>query len=118
MSTPIVITEIGDASGSIARTGDSTAPLLSGASSTLRFRLSADGDSLDALRYARRSMLREEWTRGIEEGEPSLEEAVFSAFEIVWSVPSDERERCRKKLEELVDRANRTLAELAARRAS
>ena len=56
-------------------------------------------------------MLREEWTRGGVEGEPSLEEAIFSAFEVVWSVPADERERCREKLAELVDRANRALAE-------
>jgi hypothetical protein len=118
MRTPIAITEIGDAPGSVAWSGDSTAPHLSGAPCTLRFRLSAEADSLEALRYARRSMLREEWTRGIEEGEPSLEEAIFSAFEVVWSVPADELERCRAKLAELVDRANRTLAELASGQAS
>ena len=87
-ATPIAITEIGDAPGSVARSGDSTA-------AAARRRPPArcasacppTPDSLEALRYARRSMLREEWTRGIEEGEPSLEEAIFSAFEVVWSVP-------------------------------
>ena len=117
MSRPIAIAEVGDAPGSVAWTGDSTAQQLSGATSTctLRFRLIAESDSLEALRYARRSMLREEWTRGTEEGEPSLEEAMFSAFEVVWTVPADERERCRAKLTELVERANRALAELAPR---
>src|SRR5262249_2687464 len=111
MSTPIAITEVEDRPGSVARTGDSTAQQLSGDTCTLRFRLSAEADSLEALRYARRSMLREEWTRGTEEGEPSLEEAIFSASEVVWTVPADERDRCRAKLAELVERANRALAE-------
>jgi hypothetical protein len=117
MSTPIAIAEVGDSAGSVARTGDSTAQRLSlsGETCTLRFRLVAETDSLEALRYARRSMLREEWTRGTEDGEPSLEEAIFSAFEVVWTVPADERERCRAKLAELVERANRALTELAPR---
>lgn len=118
MRTPIAITEIGDAPESVAWSATSTAQQLDGAVCTLRFRLSADADSLEALRYARRSMLREEWTRGIEEGEPSLEEAIFSAVEVVWSVPADELERCRAKLAELVERANRTLVELAGREVS
>jgi hypothetical protein len=118
MVKSIAITEIGETPGSVARSGSSTAEHLAEATCTLRFRLSADSDSLEALRYARRSMLREEWTRGIEDGEPSLEEAIFSAFEVVWSVPEEERERCREKLAELVERANRTLAELDSRRAS
>lgn len=118
MRKPIAMTEIGDAPESVAWSGDSTAQQLSGANCTLHFRLLVDSDSLEALRYARRSMLREEWTRGTEEGEPSLEEAIFSAFDVVWSVPADERERCRAKLAELVDRANRVLAGLASRHAS
>ncbi|HEY4228770.1 MAG TPA: hypothetical protein VGO79_01295 [Thermoanaerobaculia bacterium] len=117
MSTPIAMAEIGDSPGSVAWTGDATAQQLSltDATCTLRFRLIAEADSLEALRYARRSMLREEWTRGTEDGEPSLEEAIFSAFEVVWTVSSDERERCRAKLAELVERANRALTELAPR---
>ncbi len=79
---------------------------------TLRFRLvSADERSLVALRDARRAMLREEWTRGVEEGEPSLEDAVFSAYDVAWEVPACCGAACRAKLEELVARANRALAE-------
>ena len=85
------------------------------ASLTLRFRLvSTDERSLEALRYARRAMLREEWTRGVEEGEPLLEEAVFTAFDVVWTVPAEGRGRCRELLEELVARANRALADMSA----
>jgi hypothetical protein len=93
----------------------SSAPRLEDARVTLRFRLvSTDARSLEALRYARRAMLREEWTRGAEEGEALLEEAVFSAFDVVWSVPALARESGRAKLEELVARANRALADMSA----
>jgi hypothetical protein len=119
MREPIALSELEDAPEPIAWSGETSAPKLSPATCTLRFRLvSTDSDSLEALRYARRSMLREEWTRGIEEGEASLEHAIFSAFEVVWSVPAGDRKRCREKLSELVERANRTLAELAEHRAS
>jgi hypothetical protein len=63
-------------------------------------------------------MLREEWTRGVVEGEPSLEDAVFSAFDVVWEVPAQHRERCRAKLKELVTRANRALVDSFALRRS
>jgi hypothetical protein len=119
MRTPIALSEVEDARASIAWSGESTATRLKPAMCTLRFRLaSTDADSLEALRYARRSMLREEWTRGIEEGEPSLEDAVFSVFEVVWSVPEHELARSRQKVSELVERANRALEELAGHRAS
>jgi hypothetical protein len=120
MRTPIALSEIEDASAqSVPRSGNSTAQQLSPEDCTLRYHLGwHDADGLEALRYARRSMLREEWTRGIEAGEPSLEAAVFSAFEVVWSVPAHERQRCIEKLSELVERANRVMAELAARRVS
>ena len=45
---------------------------------------------------------------------PSLEEAIFSASDIAWSVSPLARERCREKLEELVARANRALADDSA----
>jgi hypothetical protein len=119
MRNPITLAEIEDVPEPIARSGESSAPSLEPGMCTLRFRLvCTDPESLEALRYARRSMLREEWTRGDDEGEASLEGAVFSASEVVWSVPALDRERCREKLAELIDRANRTLAELTARRAS
>lgn len=94
----------------VAPSGDSAAPRLERGEITVRCRLSAgDGPALEALRYARRAMLREEWTRGIEEGEPSLEDAIFSAHDVVWRVPEEDRERCLQKLDELMRRANRAL---------
>ena len=113
----IAFSEIESEPEPIAFSAGSSAPRLEelDAFTTLRFRLaSSDDRSLEALRYARRAMLREEWTRGVEEGEPSLEDAVFSAFDVVWSVPAAARARCRTKLEELVIRANRALAEMSA----
>jgi hypothetical protein len=81
---------------------------------TLRFRLTGTEDqSLEALRHARRSLLREELTLGRESGEPSLDDAVFSPSEIVWVVRPEQRTSCLQKLEELLDRANRALEALA-----
>ncbi len=109
----IAFTEI--ASDPVSFPSGSSAPRLDAATATLRFRLaSSDDRSLEALRYARRAMLREEWTRGVAEGEPSLDEAVFSAFDVVWSVSASERPRCRAILEDLVARANRALADMSA----
>lgn len=74
----------------------------------LRFRIiSGSPGRLEALREARRAMIREQWTRGPEYGEPSLSEAVFSATEVLWEVPTGERARCRETLAELIRRANR-----------
>jgi hypothetical protein len=72
---------------------------------TLHYRLSSRGpEALEALRDARRAMIREESSRGLEDGEPPLSEAVFSAFEVLWDPPF--RPRCREKLATLVRRAN------------
>jgi hypothetical protein len=80
---------------------------------TLRLAISApDPAGLEALRHARRSILREEWTLGREPDEPSLESAVFSATEVSWTVPLTQRQRCRERLLELETRANRALREL------
>jgi hypothetical protein len=117
MRARIALSEIEETVEPIGRSGGSSAPVLEGALVSLRCRfLSTDADSLEALRYARRAMLREEWTRGVEPGEPSLEDAVFSAFDVVWSVPVGEQQRTRAKLLELVERANRAVGELAERR--
>jgi len=84
-----------------------------GSTLTLRFLLSAEGqEELEALRNARRSLLREEWTRGRDSDEPSLEDAVFSPTEILWVVRPDQRPLCLQKLEELRRRANLMLSEL------
>ena len=79
---------------------------------TLRFGLELSGPHvLDALLYARRSMLREEWTRGRDEEEPLLEEALFSPTEIVWEVRPDQKGWCLQKVQELQARAHRFLLE-------
>ena len=117
MARRIGFSEVEGTPGAIAYSAGSSAALLEDAVVTLRFRLtSTDDSSIEAIRYARRAMLREEWTRGALEGEPSLEDAVFSPFDVVWEVPAGHRERGRAKLEELVARANRALADASASR--
>jgi hypothetical protein len=77
---------------------------------TLRLAISTpDLASMDALRYARRSVLREEWTLGRNPGEPSLEEAIFSPTEVAWTIPRSWRNWCLERLAELELRANRAL---------
>ena len=75
---------------------------------TLRFqlKLASPGD-LEALRYARRAMIREERTRGVEWDEPSMEDPSFTANEIRWFVLTSQVAWCRQKVAELVERANR-----------
>src|SRR5713226_5301613 len=83
---------------------------------TLRFGIETDDqDDLEALRHARRSMLREEWTRGRDGEEPSLEEAMFSPAEISWTIRPEQRPWCLQKVGELVGRANRAISELQVR---
>jgi hypothetical protein len=111
----IAFTEVAASASAPAVSSGSTAARLEPGAVTLRFRLvSSDERSLEALRYARRAMLREEGTLGVEEGEPSLEEAVFTAVDVVWTVPAGARDRSRELLEELVARANRALADVSA----
>ena len=46
----------------------------------LRFQATLDGeDEMEALRYARRMMIREERTRGLEWDEPSMEDPTYPA---------------------------------------
>ena len=83
---------------------------------TLRFRLEdMDGARLEALGESRRAMIREEWTRGLEPGEPSLSEAEFTARAVQWEIPIGEQASCRQKVRTLVERANRRLEDAAAR---
>ena len=80
---------------------------------TLRFSLLLeDAGDLEALRYARRAMIREERTRGLEWDEPSMEQPVFTAREIRWFVLVSQVAWCREKISELVSRANRAREEL------
>jgi len=79
---------------------------------TLRFELEASGPQvLDAIRQARRSILREELTRGRDADEPLLQDALFSPGEIVWHVRPEQRDRCLQKVEELETRVRRWLSE-------
>lgn len=111
----IAFTEVAAPPSTPAASPVATAPRLEPGSVELRFRLvSTDEQSLEALRYARRSMLREEWTRGVETDEPSLEEAVFTTFDVAWTVPAAAGDRARALLGELVARANRALADMSA----
>jgi len=117
MTARIGFSEIEETTGPPDFSAGATAPRLAESTVTLRCRLlSTDSTSLEALRYARRAMLREESTRGAEEGEPSLDDAVFSAFEVAWPVRASESERGRAKHAELDERANRARRELDARR--
>jgi hypothetical protein len=77
---------------------------------TLRFRLELDSDDdVEALRYARRVMIREERLRGLEWDEPSIEDAVFTVTDVSWSVLASQAPWCREKVRLLVERANRLL---------
>ncbi len=75
---------------------------------TLRFRLAPKRpEDLEALRYARRAIIREERSRGLEWDEPSIEHPTFTATEIRWFVLVSQVARCRQKIAELFERANR-----------
>jgi hypothetical protein len=75
---------------------------------TLRFSLLIeDPQDLEALRYARRAMIREERTRGLEWDEPSMEQPIFTATEIRWFVLVSQVAWCREKIADLISRANR-----------
>ncbi len=79
----------------------------------LRFELALEGaDALEALRYARRAMIREERTRGLEWDEPSMEDPTLSGREIRWFVLASQAAWCRERIAQLVERANRAIAAL------
>jgi hypothetical protein len=82
---------------------------------TLRFRLELDSDDdVEALRYARRVMIREERLRGLEWDEPSIEDAVFTVTDVSWSVLASQAAWCREKVRLLVERANRPLPRIGS----
>ena len=79
----------------------------------LRFRLECGSDrDLDAVRYARRVLIREERTRGLEWEEPSMDDAVFSTSSVSWPALASQAAWCREKMGELIQRANRVREEL------
>src|SRR5215831_17762625 len=80
---------------------------------TLRFSLLLeDAGDLEALRYARRCMIREERTRGLDWDEPSMEDPTIVDREIRWFALVSQAAWCRSKLDELVARANRAAEEM------
>jgi len=80
----------------------------------LRFEISVcDDESLEALKYARRAMIREERTRGLEWDEPSMEDPSIAGRELRWYALASQAAWCREKLAELIERANRARAELS-----
>ncbi|SRR6266540_2221346 len=82
---------------------------------TLRFSLTlSEPRDLEALRYARRAMIREERVRGLQWNEPSLEDPVVTATEIRWTVSAPDVAWSREKVRELIERANRACRELSA----
>ena len=83
---------------------------------TLRFelQLGEDPQALEALRYARRAMIREERTRGLEWDEPSIEDPSLSHRELRWFALASQAAWCREKVVDLVSRANLALDELRA----
>ena len=108
MSSAIRLDSVSDEPSDPSTSGTAALELSSDSPVLLRFLISArDPAALEALRYARRSILREEWTLGRSESESSLQDAVFTATEIIWQVRRGEREACLRKLDDLVSRANR-----------
>jgi hypothetical protein len=83
---------------------------------TLRFQILLEGEEgLEALRYARRLMIREERTRGLEWDEPSMEDPSLAGQELRWYALASQAAWCREKVADLVSRANRALADMHAR---
>ncbi|HEX9688317.1 MAG TPA: hypothetical protein VGB47_04500 [Thermoanaerobaculia bacterium] len=114
MSASIRYRETTDLSSSAVEVGDGFALRFDRSRRIiLRFRLQYDSEGdLDALRYARRLLIREEHLRGLEWEEPSIEDAVFSALHVSWPALASQAAWCREKMGELVGRANRVRHEL------
>ncbi len=82
----------------------------------LRFQVSLEDDvAVEALRYARRAMIREERTRGLEWDEPSMEDPTLTRSEVRWFALASQAAWCRQKMAELIERANRAVADVRGR---
>ena len=115
MANPIVFRETtSDASPTAAQLRDAVAVRFDPSRRVLlRFELAiTDDTALEALRYARRAMIREERTRGLEWDEPSMEDPSLTGQELRWFALASQAAWCREKVSELVERANRARAEL------
>lgn len=108
VSPPIRLEAVVPKSPGAPTAGSSALELAPDAPILLHFTISArDPEALEALRYARRSLLREEWTLGRAEGESLLQDAVFTSTEVIWQIPRADRDACVRKLDDLISRANR-----------
>ena len=71
------------------------------------FELELEDDAeVEALSYARRAMIRDERTRGLEWDEPSMEDPTLAGRELRWFALASQAAWCREKMAELVARAN------------
>jgi hypothetical protein len=71
----------------------------------LRFQVAFQADDeMEAIRYARRSMIRDERTKGLEWDEPSMEDLTLAGSEIRWFCLVSQAAWCRQKMTESVDR--------------
>jgi len=106
---PIKVVEIADAAFAGSDDRDAVALRIDPSRRiTLRFQLKiATSGDLEALRYARRAMIREERTRGLEWDEPSMEDPGFVGNGIGWFVVTSQGAWCRQKVSELIERTNR-----------
>ena len=114
MTDPIVFRETtSDASPTAGQLRDAVAVRFDPSRRVLlRFEIAiADDATLEALRYARRAMVREERTRGLEWDEPSMEDPSFAGRELRWFALASQAAWCREKVSELVERANSARAE-------
>lgn len=114
MSGPIRFREAPDVPETRAATRD-TAELRLDPSRrvVLRFQVALqDEEEMESLRYARRAMIREERTRGLEWDEPSMEDPTLAGAEIRWFCLATQAAWCRLKIVELIDRANTALEEI------
>jgi len=113
MKDLILLERVSTTSPGACLSGSAALDLAEDSSVTLQFAISAaDSPAIDAIRHARRAMLREEWTLGRGPGEPSLEEAVFSPVGVVWVVPAEQQAWCLQKMDDLAARAERALESL------
>ena len=108
--------EISESSGDLPGAfGSSALAIEADSPETLTFRIRPGAEALEALLHARRSMLREERTLGRVDGEPSLEDAVFSPEMILWQALPGQRSACVRAIADLEARVERALTEPARR---
>ena len=114
MADPIRYNETTDATGTRSGVRDAVSLRFDPSRRVmLRFQVVLDADEdLEALRYARRAMIREERTRGLEWDEPSMEDPTLAGSELRWFALASQVAWCRQKMDDLIARANRAAEEI------